>query len=59
MNMTNLPTDGAPVPNSQSQQSHVTSFVNNSTTATIAGKVIEERQALSKALKKNKIQADN
>ena len=59
MNMTNLPTDGAPVPNSQSQQSYVTSFVNNSTTATIAGKVVEERQALSKALKKNKIQADN
>lgn len=33
------------------RQTQKTSFINNTTTATIGGKVIEERQALSKALK--------
>ena len=35
----------------QIRETQKTSFVNNTTTATINGKVIEERQALSKALK--------
>jgi len=33
------------------RETQKTSFINNTTTATISGKVIEERQALSKALK--------
>jgi hypothetical protein len=35
----------------QIRETQKTSFINNATTATINGKVIEERQALSKALK--------
>ena len=35
----------------QIRETQKTSFINNTTTATISGKVIEERQALSKALK--------
>jgi hypothetical protein len=40
----------------QIQTTEKTSFINNNTTATIAGKVIKQRQALSKALRP---QADN
>jgi hypothetical protein len=56
--LTELPTDGSAIPNSQSRQTLVSGFINNSNTATIAGKVVEERQSLSKALKSNKPKAD-
>ena len=51
MTMTNTPANGQPLPNSQTRQTQVTSFINNTNTATIAGHVIQERQALSQALK--------
>jgi len=51
MTMTNTPADGLPAPNSQTRQTQRTSFINNSNTATIAGELVEERQALSKILK--------
>jgi hypothetical protein len=38
------------------RQTQKSSFVNNTNTATIAGKVVKEKQALSKALRP---QADN
>jgi hypothetical protein len=52
MEVTNTPRDGnQTTPNSQTRQTEVTSFINNTNTATIAGKVVPERQALSKALR--------
>jgi len=51
MTLTNKPTDGMPVDNSLSRQTQKTSFINNNNTATIAGQVVPERQALSKVLK--------
>jgi hypothetical protein len=52
MTMTNTPSNGnESTPNSQTRQTQRTSFINNTTTATIAGEVVKERQALSKALK--------
>jgi hypothetical protein len=33
------------------RQTQRTSFINNNSTATIAGEIVQERQALSKALK--------
>ena len=59
MTMTNKPTDGKPADNTLTRQTEVTGFVNNNTTATINGKVVPERQALSKALATNKPRADN
>ena len=59
MNMTNEPADGAPAPASETKQTQVGSFINNNNTATIAGSVVEEKQSLSKALKKQRPQADN
>lgn len=60
MTMTNKPTDGLPADKSVTKQTLKGSFINNNNTATIAGEVVPERQALSKALK-NKLgpQADN
>ena len=58
MTMTNKPVDGIPAPDALTRHNLVGSFINNNNTATIAGKVIEERQSLSKALKKQKPQAD-
>ena len=52
MEVTNTPRDGnQTTSNSQTRQTEVTSFINNTNTATIAGKVVPERQALSKALR--------
>jgi hypothetical protein len=52
MTMTNTPSNGnESTPNSQTRQTQRTSFINNTTTATIAGQLVQERQALSKALK--------
>ena len=52
MTMTNTPSDGnQTTPNSQTRQTQRTSFINNTTTATIAGQIVQERQALSKILK--------
>jgi hypothetical protein len=52
MTMTNTPSNGnQDTPNSQTRQTQRTSFINNTTTATIAGKIVQERQALSKVLK--------
>jgi len=59
MTMTNKPADGIAAPATQTRQTQIGTFINNNNTATIAGKVIEERQSLSKALKKQKPQADN
>lgn len=59
MTMTNKPSDGVAANSTSTRQTQITSFINNNTTATIAGKVVNERQALSKALKKQKPQADN
>lgn len=58
MTLTNKPVDGLPAPATETRQTLIGSFINNNSTATIAGKVIEERQSLSKALKKQKPQAD-
>ncbi len=52
MTMTNKPVTGVPAPDAQTRHTQIGSFINNNNTATIAGKVIEERQSLSKALKK-------
>jgi hypothetical protein len=57
--MTNKPTNGLPVADALTRHTQVGSFINNNNTSTIAGKVVEERQSLSKALKKQKPQADN
>ena len=52
MEVTNTPKDStATHPNTQTRQTEVTSFINNTNTATIAGVVVQERQALSKALR--------
>jgi hypothetical protein len=51
MTMTNKPTNGVAADQTQTRQTQKLGFINNNTTATIAGKVITERQALSKALK--------
>lgn len=51
MTMTNKPTDGVAADQNQTRQTQKLGFINNNTTATIAGKVVPERQALSKALK--------
>lgn len=40
-----------PQNNTRTRKTLTTSFINNNNTATIAGKVVQERQALSKALK--------
>ena len=42
---------GKPNAGKQVNQTYKNSFINNNTTATIAGKVVKEKQALSKALK--------
>ena len=52
MTLTNKPVDGLPAPDAQTRHTQIGSFINNNNTATIAGKVVEERQSLSKALKK-------
>lgn len=57
MTMTNTPANGHPAPASETRQTLKTGFINNNNTATIAGIVVPERQALSKALTKPK--ADN
>jgi hypothetical protein len=57
--MTNKPVNGLPAAPALTRHNQVGSFINNNNTATIAGKVVEERQSLSKALKKQKPQADN
>lgn len=59
MTMTNKPADSLPANRDLTRQTGVTSFVNNNSTATIAGTVVEERQSLSKALKKQRPEADN
>ncbi len=51
MDMTNKPLDGQPKPKTETRQTQVTGFINNNTTATIANKVVVQRQALSKALR--------
>jgi hypothetical protein len=58
MTMTNKPVDGVPAAAAETRQNQIGTFINNNSTATIAGKVVTERQALSKALKKQKPQAD-
>lgn len=52
MTMTNKPVDGLPAPDALTRHTQLGSFINNNNTATIAGRVVEERQSLSKALKK-------
>ena len=52
MDVTNTPLDGTDThPRNETRQTQVTGFVNNISTATIAGKVVVQRQALSKALR--------
>ena len=51
MTMTNKPKNGVAAANTTTRQTQKLGFINNNTTATIAGKVVTERQALSKALK--------
>jgi hypothetical protein len=52
MDVTNTPRDGnQQTPNTQTRQTEVTSFINNTTTATIGTKIVQQRQALSKALR--------
>ena len=51
MTLTNKPKDGVAADNSVTRQTQRTGFINNNTTATIAGQVVPERQALSKILK--------
>lgn len=52
MTLTNKPVDGLPKPDAETRHTQIGSFINNNNTATIAGRVVEERQSLSKALKK-------
>lgn len=59
MTMTNKPIDSLPADAAVTRQTQVTGFINNNNTATIAGNVVQERQSLSKALKKQRPQADN
>lgn len=58
MTLTNKPENGLPTDSENTRRTQIGSFINNNTTATIAGKVVEERQSLSKALKKQKPTAD-
>jgi len=58
MTMTNKPEDGLPTNPENTRHNQIGSFINNNSTATIAGKIVEERQSLSKALKKQKPIAD-
>jgi len=51
MTMTNKPVDGLPAGPTETRQTQKGSFINNNTTSTIAGKVVQQRQALSKVLK--------
>lgn len=51
MTMTNRPKNGVAANKDQTRQTQKTGFINNNTTATIAGEVVPERQALSKALR--------
>jgi hypothetical protein len=52
MEVTNTPVDGTDThPKNETRQTQLGSFVNNNSTATIAGKVVVQRQALSKALR--------
>lgn len=51
MTMTNKPTNALPQSNAITRQIQKTTFINNVNSATIAGEVVYERQALSKALK--------
>ena len=51
MTLTNKPKDGVAADNSVTRQTQRTGFINNNTTSTIAGQVVQERQALSKVLK--------
>lgn len=51
MTLTNKPIDGLPADPGVTRQTQRTSFINNNSTATIGGKVIPERQSLSKALR--------
>lgn len=51
MTMTNKPKDAVTAANTSTRQTQKTSFINNANTATIAGEVVVERQALSKVLR--------
>jgi hypothetical protein len=51
MTMTNRPLDGIAAASTATRQILKTSFINNNNTTTVAGKVIPERQFLSKALR--------
>ena len=51
MTLTNKPTDAITAPNAVTRQTQRTGFINNATTSTIAGQVVQERQALSQVLK--------
>lgn len=59
MTMTNKPVDGKPDAINKTKQTQIGSFINNDASSTINGKVVKERQSLSKALKTNKPKADN
>lgn len=50
-NLGNSDVVAGPFANKQVRQTQKTSFINNNNTATIAGEVVQERQALSKVLK--------
>jgi len=52
MDITNKPVDGTDThPKSETRQTQVSGFINNTSTATIANKVVVQRQALSKVLR--------
>ena len=51
MTMTNTPQDGLPADADQTRQTQRGGFINNNTTSTIAGEIVQERQALSQVLK--------
>lgn len=51
MTLTNTPANGLPANANQTRQTQKTGFINNNNTATVAGEIIQERQALSKILK--------
>ena len=51
MTLTNTPDDAQPADNTTTRQTQRTGFINNNNTATIAGEIVQERQALSKVLK--------
>ena len=56
MTMTNTPSNGVALPNTQTRQSQKFTFINNDNTSTINGKVVPERQALNQILRPS---ADN